>query len=105
MGNVRIATKQERQVKSAFMLGSQGLTKKFNEPWQFWMNQMKIAFRLECPHCKWGHEWRDQYVNQGWIKLECGHCEKEFFAKIHIPVVQVETSATTPDAPVQSFKQ
>lgn len=61
---------------------------------------MKIAFRIECPHCKWGVEWRNDYVNQGWISLTCSHCTEEFFTKIHIPVVSVEIQKEKPEAPV-----
>ena len=64
---------------------------------------MKITFRLECPHCKWGHEWRNDFVNMGWLELFCNHCDKSFFAKISIPEVKVETSPNIPDdVPIQS---
>jgi hypothetical protein len=58
---------------------------------------MKIAFRLECPSCKWGHEWRQEYVNMGWLELYCSHCDKNFFAKISIPTVNVETAVDLPE--------
>ena len=35
---------------------------------------MKIAFRIECPFCKWGFPWSDNYVNVGWIEVTCNHC-------------------------------
>lgn len=63
---------------------------------------MKVAFRIECPHCKWGFEWSDHYVNQGWISLNCEHCSKGFYTKITIPMVQVETQIEDPVAPVTS---
>lgn len=58
---------------------------------------MKIAFRIECPHCKWGYEWRDSYVNQGWLEAECAHCGENFFFKISIPTVDVQTSPGLPE--------
>lgn len=58
---------------------------------------MKIAFRLECPHCNWGHEWSNNYVNMGWLELYCSHCGKHFFTKISIPAVNVETQTTLPE--------
>lgn len=58
---------------------------------------MKIAFRIECPHCRWGIEWKDNYVNQGWVALTCHHCKKESFTKIYIPIVNVETQIEPPD--------
>lgn len=61
---------------------------------------MKIAFRIECPHCTWGYEWRNDFVNQGWLALTCKHCEQEFFAKVSIPTVSVETKSNQPEAPI-----
>jgi hypothetical protein len=51
---------------------------------------MKIAFRIECPHCHWGSPWSDNDVNQGWVLLRCQHCDKEFYNKITIPEVKIE---------------
>jgi hypothetical protein len=51
---------------------------------------MKLAFRIECPHCKWGVEFRDSYVNQGWLELECYHCDNAFFTKVSVPEVKIE---------------
>ncbi len=58
---------------------------------------MKLAFRIECPRCHYGYEWRDAYVNQGWLELRCNHCDEMFYTKINIPTVSVETSAERPD--------
>ena len=58
---------------------------------------MKILFRLECPFCHWGHEWRDDYVNMGWLKLQCAHCGEKFFTKIAIPSVKVSTCKSLPE--------
>lgn len=66
---------------------------------------MKIAFRLECPACHWGHEWRDDYVNQGWLELVCSHCEKSFFVKITIPSIAVEVCLDRPEAPVAALEK
>ena len=57
---------------------------------------MKIAFRLECPFCKWGHEWRDEYVNMGWVSLICFHCGKKFYSKISIPSIDVSIEQFLP---------
>lgn len=57
---------------------------------------MKINFRLECPHCEWGVQWRDAYVNQGWVKLKCTHCDEDFYTKISIPTVDIKTSKIQP---------
>lgn len=61
---------------------------------------MKIAFRIECPHCHWGMEWKDNYVNQGWISLTCNHCKEESFTKIDIPIVNVKTQSEPPEEPI-----
>jgi len=58
---------------------------------------MKITFRLECPHCKWGCPWNDKYVNMGWISLACAHCGKKFYTKITITGVGVDTRKELPD--------
>ena len=58
---------------------------------------MKISFRLECPHCKWGHPWHDKYVNMGWVNLTCHHCEKKFYTKIAITGVDVNTQKEPPE--------
>ena len=57
---------------------------------------MKILFRIECPLCKWGHEWRDDYVNMGWLKLRCAHCGEEFYVKVTIPSVDISISKKLP---------
>lgn len=58
---------------------------------------MMFTFRIECPKCKWGHEFRDSYVNQGWLKLCCSHCDNEFFTKITVSGVNVDTRQELPD--------
>lgn len=58
---------------------------------------MKIAFRIECPHCRWGHEWHDDYVNQGWLQMRCGHCGETFVARIDIPTVNIEINKELPE--------
>lgn len=60
---------------------------------------MMLAFRIECPHCKWGHTWHDSFVNQGWIVLECGHCNKEFFTKVAVTGINIETVGTDAELP------
>lgn len=61
---------------------------------------MKVNFRIECPNCKWGFPWSDRYVNQGWLQLHCSHCDKDFYSKIAIPIVQVEIQLESPFPPV-----
>ena len=56
-----------------------------------------LNFRLECPKCKWGHEFRDSYVNQGWIKLHCTHCENEFWTKIAVTGIKIEIEQDLPE--------
>ena len=58
---------------------------------------MKISFRIECPSCHWGHEWRDEYINMGWIALKCSHCDSRFFTKISIPTVDVSLVGFLPE--------
>lgn len=58
---------------------------------------MKIAFRIECPHCKWGVQWSNDYVNQGWLRLTCSHCAEFFYTKISIPTVEVQTAKELPE--------
>ena len=57
---------------------------------------MKLAFRIECPYCKWGSTWRDSYINQGWLALQCGNCNEKFFTKIAVTGVNIETVAELP---------
>ena len=64
---------------------------------------MKIAFRIECPHCRWGFPWNDTYVNQGWLKVACNHCESEFWTKITLNEVKVEIKKEPPEEPVRTL--
>lgn len=65
---------------------------------------MKMIFRLECPHCKWGQEMRDSYINQGWLEGKCLHCSKAFFFKATVTGVSLESVAELPQdySPVKS---
>ena len=58
---------------------------------------MKITFRIECPHCHWGHPFRDGYVNMGWLEVECTHCGERFFTKVTVTGVNVETEKALPE--------
>lgn len=58
---------------------------------------MKFSLRIECPHCNWGHLWRDAYINQGWLVLQCGHCGEEFFTKVSIPTVDIQVEKILPE--------
>jgi transposase-like protein len=51
---------------------------------------MQLNLRIECPHCKWGYKWDDNYINSGWNKLQCKHCNREFKVKITISGFQIE---------------
>jgi len=66
---------------------------------------MQLAFRLECPHCRWGHPWRDRYVNQGWVLLRCEHCNRGFYARIRVTGVEVETSRERPELPAKAGRE
>jgi hypothetical protein len=57
---------------------------------------MQISFRIECPHCHWGHIFKDSYINQGYLKGKCEHCGEPFFFKITVTGVSVETSKELP---------
>ena len=61
---------------------------------------MKLAFRIECPHCKWGYPWSDTLVNMGWVYLVCQHCNEKFYTKISIPSVNVECEKDMPNLPI-----
>ena len=58
---------------------------------------MMLTFRIECPKCGWGHEFRDSYINRGWLELCCSHCENEFFAKVTVSGVNVDVQQKLPE--------
>ncbi len=58
---------------------------------------MKISFRIECPYCHWGHIWSDNFVNMGWLGLKCAHCESDFFTKIEVTGVSIQTNTKLPN--------
>lgn len=58
---------------------------------------MQLAFRIECPACKWGQEFRNSYINKGWLQLTCRHCNKTFFTKVTITGVKIETQPEQPN--------
>lgn len=51
---------------------------------------MQMTFRIECPKCHWGHEFKDQYINMGFLKGRCDHCKNDFFFKVAVSGVQVD---------------
>jgi hypothetical protein len=57
---------------------------------------MKITFRIECPQCHWGHDLRDDYVNEGFLKGKCQHCGNVFFFKVAVMGMTVEVSQELP---------
>ena len=58
---------------------------------------MKMTFRLECPQCHWGHEFSNDYINMGYLKGKCAHCENEFYFKVTVMGVNIEISQNLPD--------
>jgi hypothetical protein len=57
---------------------------------------MQISFRIECPHCHWGHIFKDSYINMGYLKGKCEHCGEAFFFKITVTGVDVEINRELP---------
>lgn len=51
---------------------------------------MQVTFRIECPKCHWGHEFKDSYINMGYLKGKCQHCGNEFFWKIDVTGINVD---------------
>jgi len=68
---------------------------------------MLLTFRIECPKCKWGVEFKDRYANAGWLTLRCHHCDNEFYTKITISGVKVETCQELPEdhSPVKKLPE
>jgi transposase-like protein len=66
---------------------------------------MKVAFRIECPKCKWGHPFSNEYINQGFVKGKCNHCGNVFFFKISMTGFSVEVSQEYPNLPVKSLDE
>lgn len=58
---------------------------------------MIIPLRIECPHCRWGYPWDDKKINQGYVKLQCNHCNLTFWTKITITGFSVETTKEFPN--------
>jgi transcription elongation factor Elf1 len=58
---------------------------------------MNLLFRIECPHCHWGHTWSDTYINQGWLTLSCTHCGENFHTKVTVTGVNVEIAKDLPE--------
>jgi hypothetical protein len=56
-----------------------------------------MTFRIECPQCHWGHEFKDSYINDGFLKGKCAHCGNEFFFKITVSGIQIDVSQTFPE--------
>lgn len=65
---------------------------------------MQITFRIECPHCHWGHKFKDSYINMGFIENSCDHCGKILFFKVTVTGVQIEVLKEIPkDTPYESL--
>ena len=56
-----------------------------------------MTFRIECPKCHWGYEFKDSFINKGFLKGKCQHCENEFFFKITVTGVNVEVTQELPE--------
>lgn len=56
-----------------------------------------MNFRVECPHCKWGHPIRTAYINQGYLKATCNHCSETFFYKIVVKGIEVDYVKELPE--------
>jgi hypothetical protein len=56
-----------------------------------------MTFRIECPKCHWGHEFRDSYINKGFLKGACDHCENVFFFKVSVTGVDVQVCQELPN--------
>jgi hypothetical protein len=67
---------------------------------------MQMTFRLECPKCHWGHEFRDSYINKGFLKGVCQHCGNTFFFKVTVMGVDVQVCQEPPkDAPWEALPE
>ena len=60
---------------------------------------MQMTFRIECPNCNWGHEFKNSYINQGYLKTRCQHCKELFFFKIIVGNVHIDVTHLPPDVP------
>jgi len=61
------------------------------------MGIMKINFRVECPHCKWGKSVHAAHINQGYLKGRCQHCDEIFYFKITVKGIEVEYHKKLPE--------
>lgn len=57
---------------------------------------MKMAFRIECPKCYWGHSFSNDYINMGYLKGKCDHCGNIFFFKVQVMGVKIEICQDQP---------
>ena len=66
-----------------------------------------MTFRIECPRCHWGHEFRDSYINKGFLKGVCQHCGNIFFFKITVMGVDVQICQELPkeDTPYETLPE
>jgi hypothetical protein len=61
------------------------------------MSIMKINFRVECPHCKWGRSIQAGHINQGYLKGRCVHCDEIFYFKITVKGIEVDFCKELPE--------
>jgi len=65
---------------------------------------MQTTFRIECPKCHWGHEFKDSYINMGFLKGKCSHCGNDFFFKVAVSGIQVDVLQDLPgDVPCMTL--
>lgn len=87
------------------------MPKIWSKPAFFAKNGVKIYERIECPHCKGtcSQQYDHHHVNNQWLEIQCPHCTKPFFAKVHATVdIQVQQAPKDNilqeyDAPHQRF--
>ena len=58
---------------------------------------MNLAFRMDCPKCKWGYAPLNSHINQGFLKGKCTHCENKFFFKITVTGINMEVEQELPE--------
>lgn len=50
---------------------------------------VKIAFRVDCPKCRWGFPMRQADINVGYLVAKCEHCENIFYYRIIVSGIEI----------------
>ena len=66
---------------------------------------MKLVFRIECPYCHWGIEFKNSYINQGWVRVKCDHCGEQSYTKIAVTGIKIETEKELPEGAPGKMKK